>query len=93
MAYLGRKAAGYVSVPRRAEGLEFTRSPGSASGRVSFDAERGARGGHADRSWAIALACHKARGPGPSMGVAIGARVLGERGDRWLHLTGHTREE
>lgn len=47
------------------------------SGKVSFDAERSARGGHADRFWAIALACQKERGPGPSRGVEIGVRVLG----------------
>ncbi|MDQ1345188.1 MAG: hypothetical protein QG586_718, partial [Pseudomonadota bacterium] len=47
------------------------------SGKVSFDAERSARGGHADRFWAIALACQKERGPGPSKGVEIGVRVLG----------------
>lgn len=41
------------------------------------DAERSARGGHADRFWAIALACQKERGPGPSKGVEIGVRVLG----------------
>ncbi len=47
------------------------------SGKVSFDAERSARGGHADRFWAIALACQKERGSGPSKGVEIGVRVLG----------------
>jgi hypothetical protein len=44
---------------------------------VSFDAERTGRGGHADRFWAIALACQKERGAGPVRGVEIGARVLG----------------
>jgi phage FluMu gp28-like protein len=48
-----------------------------ASGKVSFDAERTTRGGHADRFWAIALACQKERGQGPVSGVEIGARVLG----------------
>jgi phage FluMu gp28-like protein len=47
------------------------------SGKVSFDAERTARGGHADRFWAIALACQKERGRGPSQGTVIGVRVLG----------------
>jgi hypothetical protein len=42
-----------------------------------FDAERSARGGHADGFWAIALACQKERGPGPSKGVEIGVPVLG----------------
>jgi hypothetical protein len=36
-----------------------------------------ARGGHADRFWAIALAWQKERGAGPSKGVEIGVRVLG----------------
>ena len=47
------------------------------SGKVSFDAERTGRGGHADRFWAIALACQKERGQGPVRGVEIGVRVLG----------------
>jgi phage FluMu gp28-like protein len=47
------------------------------SGKVSFDAERSARGGHADRFWAIALACQKERGPGPKTGTEIGVRVIG----------------
>ena len=46
------------------------------SGKVSFDASA-ARGGHADRFWAIALACQKERSPGPSKGVEVGVRVLG----------------
>jgi hypothetical protein len=45
--------------------------------RGSFDAERTGRGGHADRFWAIALACQKERGPGQAKGVEIGVRVLG----------------
>ena len=48
-----------------------------ASGKVSFDAERTTRGGHADRFWAIALACQKERGPAPKTGTEIGVRVLG----------------
>ena len=46
------------------------------SGKVSFDAERTARG-HADRFWAIALACQKERGPAPKAGTEIGVRVIG----------------
>ena len=48
------------------------------SGKVSFDAERTNRG-HADRFWAIALACQKERGggAGASGGVVIGARIIG----------------
>jgi len=46
------------------------------SGKVSFDAERTARG-HADRFWAIALACQKERGPTPRAGTEIGVRVIG----------------
>jgi len=46
------------------------------SGKVSFDAERTARG-HADRFWAIALACQKERGPAPRAGTEIGVRVIG----------------
>lgn len=46
--------------------------------KVAFDAERTARGGHADRFWAIALACQKQRGPGRGGGATeIGVRVLG----------------
>ncbi len=47
------------------------------SGKVSFDAERSTRGGHADRFWAIALACQKERGPAPSRTTEIGVRVIG----------------
>ncbi len=47
------------------------------SGKVSFDAERSGRGGHADRFWAIALACPKERGPAPARGTEIGVRVIG----------------
>lgn len=45
-------------------------------GKVSFDAERSARGGHAVRFWPFALACQQERGAGPSKGVEIGVRVL-----------------
>ncbi|MBN1632139.1 MAG: terminase [Thermoleophilia bacterium] len=47
------------------------------SGKVAFDAERTTRAGHADRFWAIALACQKERGPAAGGGVEIGVRVLG----------------
>jgi hypothetical protein len=43
---------------------------------VAFDAERTSRG-HADRFWAIALACQKERGPGPKTGTEISMRVIG----------------
>lgn len=46
------------------------------SGKVSFDAERTGRG-HADRFWAIALACQKERVSGASRGAEIGVRVIG----------------
>jgi phage FluMu gp28-like protein len=46
------------------------------SGKVAFDAERTSRG-HADRFWAIALACQKERGPAPKTGTEIGVRVVG----------------
>jgi hypothetical protein len=47
------------------------------SGKVAFDVERTARGGHADKFWAIALACQKERGPGRGAVTEIGVRVLG----------------
>jgi phage FluMu gp28-like protein len=46
------------------------------SGKVSFDAERTGRG-HADRFWAIALACQKERGTAPPKATEIGVRVIG----------------
>ncbi len=46
------------------------------SGKVSFDAERTSRG-HADRFWALALACQKERGGSTSSGVKVGVRVIG----------------
>lgn len=46
------------------------------SGKISFDAERTNRG-HADRFWAIALACQKERGQASSRTVEVGVRVLG----------------
>jgi phage FluMu gp28-like protein len=47
------------------------------SGKVAFDAERTARGGHADRFWAIALACQKQRHGRTGGGTEIGVRVIG----------------
>ena len=48
------------------------------SGKVAFDAERTARGGHADRFWAIALACQKERRGGRGgAATEIGMRVIG----------------
>ena len=47
------------------------------SGKVSFDAERTGRRGHADRFWAIALACQKERGPTRPRETEIGMRVIG----------------
>ena len=53
------------------------------SGKVSFDAERTTRRGHADRFWAIALACQKERGPGPKTGARD--RRAGDRVNQvWL---------
>ncbi len=48
---------------------------GLGSGKVAFDAERTARGGHADQFWAIALPCQKERvggraGGGTEIGCA-----------------------
>ncbi len=47
------------------------------SGKVSFDAERTVRGGHADKFWAIALACQKERGPAAAPEAEISVRVIG----------------
>jgi hypothetical protein len=52
------------------------------AGKVSFDAERTTRGGHADRFWAIALACQKGRGPAPKTGTEIGVRPGTQNRDR-----------
>ncbi|MCL2726532.1 MAG: terminase family protein [Polyangiaceae bacterium] len=46
------------------------------SGKVSFDAERNARG-HADKFWAVALACQKERQESRPRTGEIGVRVLG----------------
>src|SRR5581483_6789932 len=45
------------------------------SGKVSFEAVR-TKNGHADRFWAVALACQKERGAGHEP-VEIGVRILG----------------
>jgi len=48
------------------------------SGKLSFDAERTSRAGHADRFWAIALACQRERGPTTvARRVEVGVRVIG----------------
>jgi hypothetical protein len=49
----------------------------TASGNVTFDAERTARGGHADKFWAIALACQKERAPEQRGGAVISVRIIG----------------
>ena len=70
---------GHVVLPRERELVSQVHSIKRRilpSGKVSFDAERTSRG-HADRFWAIALACQKERGPAPSRMTEIGVRVLG----------------
>jgi hypothetical protein len=48
------------------------------SGKPSFEVERDEVGrGHADRFWAVALACRKERGPMPGDVPEIGVRVIG----------------
>jgi phage FluMu gp28-like protein len=47
------------------------------SGKVSFDAERSNRGGHADRFWAVVLACQKERALRRARPAVIGVRVIG----------------
>jgi hypothetical protein len=47
-----------------------------ASGKLSFDAERTNRG-HADKFWAVALACQRERHCGRNTHLVVGARVLG----------------
>jgi phage FluMu gp28-like protein len=48
------------------------------SGKVAFEAEATVRGqGHADRFWAIALACQKERQARQGGPVHIGARIIG----------------
>jgi phage FluMu gp28-like protein len=46
------------------------------AGRISFDAERDSKG-HADRFWAVALACQKERGPRAGDVIEVGVRVIG----------------
>lgn len=46
------------------------------SGNVTFEAERTNRG-HADRFWAIVLACQKERGPARGAEAEVGVRVIG----------------
>jgi phage FluMu gp28-like protein len=48
-----------------------------ASGKVGFDAERSNRGGHADRFWAVVMACQRERVPARLRQAAIGVRVIG----------------
>jgi hypothetical protein len=48
------------------------------SGKPSFEVERDEVGrGHADRFWAVALACRKERGPMPGAVPEINVRVIG----------------
>ena len=47
------------------------------SGKVSFDAERSTKNGHADKFWAVALACQKERQEQPQRMAQVVARVLG----------------
>jgi phage FluMu gp28-like protein len=47
-----------------------------ASGKVSFDAERTNRG-HADKFWAVALACQRERNINRGRACEVAARVLG----------------
>ncbi len=48
------------------------------SGKPSFEVERDEVGrGHADRFWAVALACRKERGPMPGAMPEINVRVIG----------------
>ena len=70
----------YVALPRDREMVSQIYSIKLCvfpSGKVAFDAERTTRAGHADRLWAIALACQKERGPVWSCGAEIGVRVIG----------------
>ena len=46
------------------------------SGKVSFDAERTGKG-HADRFWAVALACQKERAAVRTGAVEVGVRIVG----------------
>jgi len=57
------------------------------SGKVSFDADKTVKNGHADRFWAVALACQKERGQEAKSVATIAVRILGtdSRGD-WGRL-------
>jgi phage FluMu gp28-like protein len=46
------------------------------SGKVSFDAERNSKG-HADKFWAVALACQRERVPPRRSGGSVAVRILG----------------
>lgn len=68
-----------VALPRDRElvaQIHSIRKHVTPSGRTSFDAERDSRG-HADRFWAVALACRKERGPQPGDVIEVGVRVIG----------------
>jgi len=70
---VGRSSARARWLARRIPAIKRRVIP---SGKVSFDAERNARG-HAGKFWAVALACKKERtASGPRAGE-IGVRVLG----------------
>lgn len=47
------------------------------SGKVGFDSQRSAKNGHADKFWAVALACQQERREGPRVVADVTARVLG----------------
>ncbi len=47
------------------------------SGRVSFDAERTSKAGHADRFWAIAMACQRERKKAKNACATINVRIIG----------------
>ena len=47
------------------------------SGKVSFDAERSSKNGHADKFWAVALACQKERAAEVAKPSDITCRILG----------------
>jgi hypothetical protein len=47
------------------------------SKKVSFDAERSNRGGHADGFWAVVLACQKERALRRARPAVMGVRVIG----------------
>ncbi|MDJ0766780.1 MAG: terminase family protein [Myxococcota bacterium] len=46
------------------------------SGRVAFEAARG-KNGHADRFWAVALACQKERDPSNGRTAVVSVRIIG----------------